>query len=83
MSSILYYSDPIENKTHGANFPQPPPELLEGEDVYEVESIIRHQQRGQGHQYLVKWKGYPITDATWEKKLAFSNDGDMLSTYKD
>ena len=30
----------IKNKTHGANFPQPPPELLEGEEVYEVKSII-------------------------------------------
>ena len=27
----------IENEIHGANFPQPPPELLEGEEVYEVE----------------------------------------------
>ena len=73
----------IENKTHGANFPQSPPELLGGEEVYKVESIIRHQWRGQGYQYLVKWKGYLITDATWENKSAFSNDGDMLSAYKD
>ena len=73
----------MENETHGANFPQPPPELLEGEEVYEVESIIRHRQRGQGHQYLMKWKGYPITDVTSESKSAFSNDCDMLSTYKD
>ena len=34
----------IENKTHGVNFPQPPPELLEGEEVYEVESIIKHRR---------------------------------------
>ena len=73
----------IENEAHGANFPRPPPELLEGEEVYKVESIIRHQQRGRGHQYLIKWKGYPITDATWGNKSAFSNDGNMLSTYKD
>ena len=73
----------IENKIHGANFPQPPLELLEGKEVYEVESIIRHRQRGRGHQYLVKWKGFLTTNATWENELAFSNDGDMLSTYKD
>ena len=44
MSFMLYYSDPtyIENETHGANFPQPPPELLEGEEVYKVESITKH-----------------------------------------
>ena len=38
----------IENKTHGANFPRPPPELLKGEEVYEVESIIKHRRRGRG-----------------------------------
>ena len=71
------------NKTHGANFPQPPPELLGGEEFYEVESIIKHRWKGRGHQYLLKWKGYPITDVTWENKSAFSDDGNMLSVYKD
>ena len=73
----------IKNETHGANFPQPPPELLEGEEVYEVESIIRHRRQGHGYQYLLKWKGYLITDATWESESAFSDDGDMLTAYKD
>ena len=31
----------------------------------------------------VKWKGYPITKATWESESAFSDDGNMLQTYKD
>jgi Chromo (CHRromatin Organisation MOdifier) domain len=31
----------------------------------------------------VKWKGYPITKATWENESAFSNDGDMIQQYKD
>ena len=73
----------IENETHGANFPRPPPEPLEGEEVYEVESIIKHRRRGQGHQYLLKWKGYPLINATWESESAFSDDGDMLAAYKD
>ena len=73
----------IENETHGANFPRPPPELLEGEEVYEVESIIKHRRRGRGYQYLLKWKGYLLTDAMWESQSAFSDDGDMLAAYKD
>ena len=72
----------IENKTHGGNFPRPIPELIEGEEVYEVDSIIKHRQRGQGYQYYIEWKGYPITEATWENETAFSNDGDMLEQYK-
>jgi Chromo (CHRromatin Organisation MOdifier) domain len=43
---------------------QLPQALLEGEEVYEVETILKHQRRGRGYQYYVKWKGYPITEAT-------------------
>jgi Chromo (CHRromatin Organisation MOdifier) domain len=56
---------------------------LEGEEVYEVKTILRHQRRGKGYQYYVKWKGYPITEATWENESAFSNNGDMIQQYKD
>ena len=31
-----------ENKIYGENFTEPPPELLEGEEVYEVETILNH-----------------------------------------
>jgi Chromo (CHRromatin Organisation MOdifier) domain len=66
----------IENKIYENNYPRPLPELLEGKEVYEVKTILRHWRRGRGYQYYVKWKGYPITEATWENKSAFSNDGD-------
>ena len=72
----------IKNETHGGNFPRPIPELIEGEEVYEVDSIIKHRRRGRGYQYYIKWKGYPITEATWENETAFSDDGDMLEQYK-
>ena len=37
-----------ENSVHGENFAEPPPELVEGEEVYEVETILNHRKRGQG-----------------------------------
>ena len=40
-----------ETEVYGANFPRPTPELIEGEEVYEVEYIIRHRRRGRGYQY--------------------------------
>ena len=73
----------IKNEIYGNNYPRPLPELLEGEEVYEVETILKHQRRGRGYQYYVKWKGYPITKATWESESAFSDDGNMLQLYKD
>jgi hypothetical protein len=53
---------------HSPNFSQPPPELIDGEEEYQVECIMGHQktERGKKLQYLVKWIGYPDSDNTWE-----------------
>ena len=31
-----------ENNIHGPNYPQPPPDLINGEEEYEVEQILKH-----------------------------------------
>ena len=53
---------------HGPNFSRPPPDLIGGEEEYEVESIKAHRYFGQnkGLQFLIQWKGYPESDNTWE-----------------
>jgi len=57
-----------ESATHGPNYTQPPPDLIEDEEEYEVEAIINHRLYGcrRQLQYLIKWKGYPSSDNTWE-----------------
>ena len=35
-----------ETEFYRANYPRPPPEIEEGEEVYEVESILKHRRRG-------------------------------------
>ena len=72
-----------ENEVYGANYERPPAELdHEGQEVYNVEAILRHRKRGRGYQYYMKWEGYPITKALWEPEGSFSNDGDVLNQYK-
>jgi hypothetical protein len=49
--------------------PLPPtPELIEREPKWEVEAILASRQHGCSKrlQYLVKWKGYPESDISWE-----------------
>ena len=55
---------------------------MEGEEVYNVEGILKHWRRGRGYQFYVLWEGYPITEASWEPELVFSADGDTLADYK-
>ena len=52
---------------NGPNFVPPPPNLIDGEEEYEIEEILdaRWHRRGCKIQYLVKWKGYPESDNQW------------------
>jgi hypothetical protein len=72
----------IETEVHGETFSRPILDILDGEEVYNVETILKHQRRGRSYQYLIKWEGYPISEASWEPEAAFSVDGDLLSLYK-
>src|SRR5487761_1272670 len=58
----------IETDSHGPNFSRPPPDLIAGEAEYEVKNIRSHRRHGKRRQlqYLLKWKGYPESDNTWE-----------------
>jgi len=57
-----------ETTAHGPNFERPPPDLIEDVEEYEIEAIVNHRHHGRRRQlqYLIKWKGYPSTDNTWE-----------------
>ena len=58
----------VETDAHGPNYSRPPPDLIGGEEFYEVEQICGHRRHGRSRalQYLIKWKGSPKSDNTWE-----------------
>jgi hypothetical protein len=58
-----------ENKVYGENYIQPPPDIEEGKEVYEVEQVLKHRKHGWGYKYLVKLVGYPITKASLEQSI--------------
>ena len=71
-----------ENDTHGPNYPLPPPDLIDGEEEYEVEAITAHKRSRGRMSYYVKWKGYPTSESSWEPEGHLRNAPDILNTYK-
>ena len=59
-----------ETVIHGPNYLRPPPDLVDGEEEYEVEKMLDMKPRGRGRKmhFLIKWKGYPTSDNSWEPR---------------
>jgi hypothetical protein len=61
---------------------RPPPDIIQGEEEYEVEAILDHQGGKRRCQYLVKWHSYPNSDATWEPRSSLHHAPDTVSHYE-
>jgi hypothetical protein len=55
---------------------RPPPEefSVDQEPKWEVEKLLKKRIRRRKSEYLVKWKGYPIYEATWEPEGTLLSD---------
>ena len=73
----------VETPQHGPSFSEPPPEIVEGEEEYEIEAIIAHRNKGKRRQYLVKWLGYPSSENQWLPEKELLNAPDILQQYKN
>jgi sucrose-6-phosphate hydrolase SacC (GH32 family) len=46
-------------------YSRPPPDLIDNEQEYEIETITKSRKQGRGFAYCVKWKGYPDSENEW------------------
>jgi hypothetical protein len=64
---------------------RPPPAvtLENGAALWEVESILGRRGRGARVRYLVKWRGYPIHESTWEPLSALEGALEAIRDYEN
>jgi hypothetical protein len=70
-------SNPFSNRV----IPPPPVVEVDGQDEYEVEEILDSRSYRRHGQYLVKWKGYPLAEATWEPFENLENSQDLVQAF--
>ena len=61
--------------------PPPPPDIVDGEEEWEVDSILDSQFSRQQLQYLVHWKGYNISEDTWEPARHLTHTKELVSNF--
>jgi hypothetical protein len=67
---------------------RPLPEMIiEGEEHFEVESLLAKRQIKKGRkskiiQYLVKWKGFDMSESSWQTEDDLVNAPEMIHEYE-
>ena len=77
--SLLKPAD--DSQTLGLHGTQLPAATDSGE--YEVEKILTRRGENDHLQYLIKWKGYPMDDCSWEPASNLKNSKRILAAFNN
>lgn len=81
MSVLKRYQEATNERFPGRNPDRPPPVIVDEEEEFEIEEILAHETKRGKTRYLVKWKGYPLSDASMLPESDLKNAPDILQSY--
>ena len=61
---------------------RPSPDIINQEEEYKVEDILDHRGSKWSYQYLGKWLGYLVSEASWEAKSNLKHAPDIVKAYE-
>jgi hypothetical protein len=86
ISKVKLYKPATMDFPDRVQLDRPPPELVDGGEEYEVEELIgkRHRKVGRGRvvEYLVKWRGYGMSECSWEKEGNLIHSPELIDTFE-
>jgi len=72
-----------ETEVHVPNNTEPPPDIINGQEEYEIKAVLAHKGNVKGkRRFLVLWKGYSSSDNSWIPEKEMNNAQEILKTYK-
>ena len=73
--------EPYREDPDNPNFPSPPPDVVEGEPEWEVEKVLDAKFAYNRLLFLVKWKGWPESENSWEPEKHLENAQDVVQQF--
>lgn len=62
--------------------PAPVVQATDAEPEWEVEAVLNKRVRGRKTSYLVKWRGYPVEENSWEPEDHLANARQAIRAYE-